>query len=561
MHKHSNNISLIPIVLLLFWHSFLNLVWIYLNTVPPTWDAALHTILSFKMEHYILDHLYTFSLQEFLKISEYYPPFVHFTGMIVGWLTLDSYKSLQIVGSIYFIISIYFLYRYTEQLFKNREIAFGAAFFYSFFLTNYQQSRDFMLDIPSIVCIMGALYYQEKSNHFQKTRESILYFVFVGLSLLTKWTSVFFLLIPFFFTLKDIFFSHTHVHKKKVFMTMIIGGIIIFLISAPWYMVNIKRFIEISSVTAIGELADPQNLLSLENVLFNANLLFMYQITYPGVFFLLFAFILFMRGADKRKKFTIVGTILFTYIVFTVISNKNIRYTMPLTPFIAIIMGYGLYQCLRKGASFLKTYIGATVVLFYIFVYLILSFGFPFYPEFRLGVKLPVLGDVDFLYLHEYPVKIMFDRSDWHNRTILYDIGRLSGNRMDKDTIVLNLVDREYMNWYNLDPALYNDVSPVAKKTIKLSFVPFIAPHRSDTEMNTYLTDYIDYVLVPEKQIGLKEAIREYDHMYRFQQFMLEGKALNFEKVASYHVPGNVFYLPDTYYLYKKQTSPVGGGL
>lgn len=550
-----------PVLLagLLLFHFAANLIWIYLNSVPPTWDAALHSVLTFKMLAFLKANLLHFNIVEFLRISEYYPPFVHMTGIPFAFLTGENYKALQVVGTIYFIIAIGYLYRYTNLLFKNKAIAFFTAFCFSFFITNYQQSRDFMLDIPSIAFIMASLYYQEKSDYFQKKKESFLFFISLGLAIMTKWTSVIFIIVPSFYMFIEMFIKHKEKFKLRHIITnMVIGILIVLTICTPWFAVNFKRFLEIAKITSQGELADPQNLFSAANLLFNLNLLVMYQMTFIGFIFFLFALIAFGRADNKKTKVIVLATLIVGYGIFTFISNKNIRYTMPLTPFFAMVVGYGLYTFMKRSSRFIFSMAGMLVVCFLVVSYFILSFGIPFYPTYRLNKPLPVVGGFDFVYLHDYPVKVAYDTHVWPNQKILTDVYDNSvEEKREGNLTVLNLVDREYMNWYNFDPLLYDNIPPDAKNRIHLSFVPFLSEYKSDAEMKKYLSTYIDYVLVPKKQIGLPEAIREYEHMYRFQQFFLNRKATDFILMGAYEVPGNVFYTPDTYYLYKKQASPL----
>ncbi|MCX6733016.1 MAG: glycosyltransferase family 39 protein [Candidatus Roizmanbacteria bacterium] len=291
----------LKLFLLLFFHAIGGILWITLNRVPPTWDAALHTMLSFKFLHYIQANAVHFDIVSFLKISEYYPPFVHFTGIIIALFSGENYKALQLLGLVYFLFSILTLYLYSFSVFKNKTTAFLSAFFYSFFITNYQQGRDFMLDIPSVFFILAALYYQENSRYFTKRKETLIYSFFVGISFLTKWTSLFFFIIPFLHGVvngRKVERETLSRRQSHVLRSLLMGAVIICVICVPWYIVNLQRFIDISKVTSIGELADPQNLLSLQNIFFNINLLSMYQLTYIGAIFFLVCLFFFLKSAQ-----------------------------------------------------------------------------------------------------------------------------------------------------------------------------------------------------------------------------------------------------------------------
>lgn len=542
----------ILILILISFHLIANINWINLNNVPPTWDASLHTILSLRFLEYLKINIFHFNFVDFLKISYYYPPFVHLIGSILGFLSNGNYKVIGLTGTFFFAISIYFLYLYTKELFKNKLIAFFSSFFFSFYITIYQQSRDHMLDIPLIALILGGLYFLEKSEGFLKRRESIIFFLFFSFAFLTKWYSPLFFFIPAI----NLFINKLKQDKFKILLKNIIIGCFIFIIlTAPWYLVNWQRFIEISKVTATAELADPQNLLSLENLFFNLKLIIMFQTTFIGFIFFSFSFFLLIKKIRYRPVWLILSILFINYIIFTIIPNKNIRYTMPLMPFIAMIMACGIQYCFfykKKLPLILTSYF---LVFFYVFSYFILSFGLPIYPSFTYSLNLPLLGMTDILYLNNHPVKVIFDKNYWPNKKILTDILN-SLNFVNKERIVLlNLIDRGYLNNYNLDPILYQDLPKKARK-IQVVFIPFLEKYKDEKSMRSFLDNEIDFILLPKKYIGLPESIREYDNMLRFKNFILTQKLNNFRVIKKYIISGDYFHpqlFPyDEILLYKK---------
>lgn len=543
---------LLALFILIAFHVVGNLIWIYLNKVPPTWDAALHTILSLRFMEYLKTNLFNFNIFNFLKISEYYPPFIHWVGVVFGFLGNGQYKIIELTGTLFFALAIFFLYLYSEKLFKNKLIAFFSAFFFSFFITIYQQSRDHMLDIPLTALILGGLYFLEKSRGLSDRRNTLIFFLFLSLSFLTKWYAIFYFSIP---VVGLILYGLKKDRFKVPFKNIIIGFGMFIILATPWYLVNLPRIIEIGKVTATPELADPQHILTIENLVFNLKLIVMFEITFIGFIFLLGSIFLLLRKVKNRPVWIILGITCLNYIIFTIIPNKNIRYTIPMMPFLAIIMACGLQYSFYKD-KLLLTVISSFLVFYYVVSYFILSFGIPVPPSFTYSLKLPFLGWTDVIYLNNHPVKVIFDKNIWPNKMILADVFNSSNFENNRNIVLLNLVDRGYLNGYNLDPILYPDLSPGSRQ-IQVFFIPFLGRYKSEVSMKTFLDQEVDFALVPEKYIGLPERIREYNHMLRFQQFFLKGKASNFEVIKEYTVSGDYFHpelFPyDKILLYKKQ--------
>lgn len=537
--KKPIDIYFLAVLGLIVFHVIGNVVWIWLNNVPSTWDAALHTIISLRFLEYLRFNLFNFNLIDFLKISEYYPPFVHWIGMGLGFLGKGQYKIIEFSGTLFFALAILAFYLYTDRLFQNKLIAFFSTFFFSFFLTIYQQSRDHMLDIPLTALILVGLYFLEKSERLSNRRNTLIFFLFLSLSFLTKWYAIFYFIIPVI----SLLFQELKEKKLKTYSVknMVVGLFIFFILVAPWYLINLPRIIEISRVTTTPELADPQRLLSLENLFFNLKLIIMFQITFFGFIFFLFSLFLVFKKIKYRPVWLTLSILFLNYLIFTLIPNKNIRYTIPITPFIAIIMARGVKDCLFYKNKMLLPAISSFLVFYYLVSYFILSFGIPVFPSFTYSFKLPILGWTDVLYFNHHPVKVIFDKNIWPNKMILSDIFNSANFKNNRKVILVNLVDRGYLNGYNLDPILYPDL-PEGVRQIQVFFIPFLGRYKDEVSMKTFLDNEVDFALVPEKYIGLPEATREYNHMLRFQQFFLNQKAFNFKAIKEYKVTGDYFH-------------------
>jgi hypothetical protein len=84
--KKPIDIYLVAVLVLISFHVIGNIIWIYLNNVPPPSDAGLHTVLSLRFTEYIKTNLFNFNIIYFLKISNYYTPFTHLVGAFLDLL-------------------------------------------------------------------------------------------------------------------------------------------------------------------------------------------------------------------------------------------------------------------------------------------------------------------------------------------------------------------------------------------------------------------------------------------------------------------------------------------
>ncbi|MBI4099982.1 glycosyltransferase family 39 protein [Candidatus Microgenomates bacterium] len=524
--------------LLIAFHLFSNTLWINLNNIPPTWDAALHTTISLRFLEYTQNHLTTFNLVDFLKITDYYPPFVHWVGAILAMIGQGDWKTIEFSGTIFFIGAIIFLYFYTHELFKNHQIALYSSVFFSFFITVYQQSRDHMLDVPLTALFLAGLYFLAKSDHFHKITPTLTFFAVFALAFLTKWYAVVYFSVPLLFVFVPIFREiKSRPHPLK---NLILGSLLFLIITAPWYLVNLPQIIATTQITSQPELADPQNLFSLNNLFFNLKLIIMFQLSFVG-FLLLFPGIFFLvKSKDQSKNaLLIISVLVFNYLFFTFIPNKNIRYLLPLMPFFAITMAFGLTK-LPKLARW-------AIVAYFVGTYLILSFGFPFLPKYKYTVDLPLLGPTDILYLHTYPVRVLYQNTSFSYDQIVADIAAVKMGQIK----ILLLKDTPNLNNGLLDPRFYQNVKTRQDDFYYLGYDLTLGKD-TNPQIADFLAKNVDVAVVSTNYLGLREAIREFDTVEKYRQFFLTGQATNFVLIKTYSLPADDFSPADTLLLYKK---------
>lgn len=521
---------------LIAFHILANIIWLSLNRLPPPADAALHSTLSIRFQDYLLHHFFSFDIYRFLIISNYYPPFIHLMGAFIGLLNPYSYKMIQITGTLFFATAMYFLYMYTKAKTNNTVVAFLSVFFFSFFFYIFKESHDHMTDIPLTAAFLAGIYFLHASEGFTKSKETILFFVCFAVACLTKWTAPIFFFIPFLFQFKAFFQALKSDRKAR--RGIVIGVIIVLVAILPWYITNFENIVTVGKISASAAVDNPQNLFSLENVLFYPKLLIIFQLSFVGFLFFLLSFIPNMLNLKKRFFVEILMTFVFCYCLFTFyLGDKNVRLIFPLMPYFAIFLGNGAYLFFTKyrfGVPLVSMIMG-----YYLLSYFILSFGIPFYPQYKYAFQFPVLGWTDVYYWHHDPASAIFNRTDWKNE----DLAKILHATNKNGGQVKYFIDSErlYLNASTVHLYLYRVTRnvPLNLQEADTNF-PYLLQNKpmfaNLRELDNYI-NVIDVLFIPEKSIGPEQGIRDILPRKQIQEYMLNSLNPNYIKTKTIALP------------------------
>lgn len=542
-----NNASLLPLFLLVSFHVVANVIWIFLNDAPPVWDAAQHSVISARFYHYLTSSA-GFDPAAFWRITPYYPPFVHLVGTLFVGIGEYSFKTIQLTGTIFLSLSLIFIYLLARELFHNKWAALLSAAFFSVFITIGQWSRSHMTDLPLIALEFAGFYFLVRSRFFRRTRYSLLFFLTLGFSLLTRWTSVIDYLVPLIY----IFFAARKetVNWLKWVLNITSGIVIVAALALPWYLTNIDVIAGLAKVAATPELDDPQTLFSPDNLFFYPKMVIMFVLSFPGfVFFLICAFL--MLKHERKLSALVLGQVIFTYLFFTFfVGNKNVRFLMTAMPFYALVMGYGAVRLAALKPRLLSRG-GIILMLIHFFTsFTILSFGFPVYPRYKYTYQFPLIGWTDVLYLDTYPVRLLFDTTSWPNDLIAEELLAL---RRDRSYRVMYFIDSDkaYLNASTVHLALYESYNGVPDRLQETDtnfnlLLRGKARFPNDKALSGYV-DQMDFAAIPLKDIGPEYALRDYQARKQIQEYFLRGDAEGFVLYRRIKLPDG-----DTLLLYKK---------
>ena len=510
------DIYLIFLFLLGLFHLVANIIWINLNKVPFSWDPAGHTIIAFRFTDFFTIH----TPENFLSISDYYPPFVH---LVVTFFMLIFGKNILIgplVVTGFFLAAIIFIYFYTVELFKDKYAGLIAALLFSFLPNMYALSRQFLLEMPLLAMALGSLFFLEKSDYFQNRKHTVFFAIFLSLALAIKWNIAIFLFIPIVVKLIRKF---PDLAWKNLIITL---GIV--LLNLPWYIYNLPIILHAVSFTSTPEAADPQQIFSYESIKFYLFMITNLQLTWLGMVAFIVSVVYFL----KKQRNYLLFTYLFVYLVLTFIGNKDLRYVIFLAPIAVIVIAYFLAKLRHKLAVQILT---AVLIFYYIFYYFSLSFGLIVNPkeaDFRHSIEIPAFGWVDLINLGKdtgaYLAPI-FDQTVWPNSVIATE---MSKHIPQKQVKILVLCEKPYFNQVDME---------LERRKLGFDKIQFFAPYElppfaSNELLEQYLLSF-DVMLVAHKNLGFEGGIRYYAALKQIASYLEENQSPNLTKINEYPLP------------------------
>src|SRR3989344_5971445 len=477
------------LTLLCLFHLVTNLIWINLNKLPFPWDQAGHTIIAYKFADYFQGK----GNYSFLNISDYYPPLTHILVSILMLIFGREPKIGPILVTGFFITSIVLLYLYTKLVFKNSLVAFVASLFYSFLPFVDNLSRYFLLEIPLVTATLATLYFLEKSKNFSVKKYVYLFAIFAGSALLIKWAALIYLAIPILVILYEIYKQSLQSHavkekedKREIFKNIFTAGVIIFLMNFLWYITNLEVILNSLKITSTAEESDPGSILSLNNFIFYFHHMFNFQLTWVGMIVFLCSIPAFITS-EKRKGLLLFLNMLFIYLTFSFIGNKDLRYIIILAPLSSIIVSFGIIKffSFEKLLAFI---ISGILIAYYLINFFSLGFGFPVDPitaNSRKTVFIPVLGGIDLINLasdSSFLLAPKYSPTIWPNLVIADEMSKHNPSQKIK---ILIIAEKPFFNQVNME---------LARRQLNKDKIEFFAPYSTgplkESEIEDYLNNY-----------------------------------------------------------------------
>jgi 4-amino-4-deoxy-L-arabinose transferase-like glycosyltransferase len=207
--------------------------------------------------------------------------------------------------------------------------------------------HDAFLDYPLIAIVSLAFALLIWADDFRNTKRALAFGVAVGLGALTKQT------FPFFFALPAIYVGIQVMRKRdrRAIVNLVLSGLLALSIAAIWYLPHLDDVIAIYRVNRVGAVNESEPpAFSVASMAFYWWQLLNSQLQIP--FALLFVGGLVHSIKNLRRESAMLYLWIASGILcFTFIANKDVRYTVPVLPAVALISLSWLNNSRARGAT------------------------------------------------------------------------------------------------------------------------------------------------------------------------------------------------------------------
>ncbi|HET9528895.1 MAG TPA: hypothetical protein VFQ92_00975 [Blastocatellia bacterium] len=334
------------------------IAWTLKDRTPPAWDPADHLSAGYDYYRAMADlDIRGFAQELFIK-PRYYAPFVHLvsasvflllgasrlTGIAVNLLSLAA----LLVSTAWISRALYCEVSYEDAGTKSKSVDGGlnnssgrsiflpsilAALLASCYHFSAWLLHDAFLDFPLMAIVTVSIALLIRAGGFTRRSDAVYFGVSAGIGLLTKQTFPFFLILPTLFVTSRVLFSR----NWRAIGNLALSALIALAIAAVWYYPHFDDVMAIYGVNreaAVNENEAP--LFSLMSNVFYLHALVSHQMQVPfGILFLLG--LLYSIAKRARQSMIVYLWLLSGIGMFTLIANKDIRYSVPVLPAAAIL--------------------------------------------------------------------------------------------------------------------------------------------------------------------------------------------------------------------------------
>ncbi len=474
---------------LIIFHLIANIFWLSIDSTPPAWDHAAHIRSSVTAGRW-LTGVEKINFSKLIDKFGAYPPLIYFITGIFGVIFNYHLDFISFVNTIFFALGIFGIYKLSLEFFK-RDFALLAAVVFSFTPVIYDISRGLLLDLPLTIIVIWGLWFWIKSDFLKESKLSLGWWLMVALASLTKLNGpIYFFpmgIISLFYLIRN--------NDLKCLKNLFIGGFLWLLSVGWWWLVNWGNiYYNIAVVNIQGEpLTDPMNLLNWQTWIHYLRLFVQHQFQpIPALIFLGLLGIWLTRSKNKNEK-SLTWWLAAGYIIFTIVSNKDFRYTMPLLAAVAVITAGEIGRLKKKWSELV------TLLLFGFWgvIFINNSYNWPIAGDWVLSSKTFLIGDVEWLGLDDYPVRPAKNKP-WPNERLvrkLYDLGINKGYQE-----CLMVVNWEEINDNNL--LLSRDLYSInGKDYFNIRSTGLVDDFSDEKEIKRYLKEF-NLIVVPEQGVN-----------------------------------------------------------
>src|SRR5262245_7424765 len=389
--------------------------WVLIDRRPPEWDHANHLERAVGC-YRILSDPGRDRVREILDVSSFYPPIVPCAAGLLYFVFPIAPLTAQAVMLGFVALGLAATFALGRHLYDTETgllaaFLLGTAPFVVFSLTNFQ------LDLPLAAMVAVSLYLLVRTDAFTRPGWCVVLGVSLGLGMITKPPFAGYLLPVFAWALWRSFRADD---RRRRLGLMAVSLAIAAAISLPWYgprVLGLPTQIAHRSFKFAAQEAQAEYL-SAESLLYYP-LVLPSQLGPLATLLFLWGLVAARRLRDSRAFLWLAGVA--PFVLFSLIQNRNLRYTLPILPAAALVAAVGarsLPMAWRQGGAWACVIVGLLQVS-------MAAFALPPPPRV-LGMPLPIV-------FYQPP-----SGADWRHDALLSDLARASGGRPVTVSVVPN---------------------------------------------------------------------------------------------------------------------------
>jgi 4-amino-4-deoxy-L-arabinose transferase-like glycosyltransferase len=389
-------------------------IWLSIDRRPAEWDHANHLKRAVDCYRTLSEPGHD-RLKEILETSSFYPPITPCAAGVLYFVFPIVPLTAQAVMLAFLALGVASTFALGRRLLDEpagllAAFLVGTAPFVVFSLTNFQ------LDLPLMAVVALSLYALVRTEEFSRPGWSVGAGLVLALGMLTKPPFAVYLLPPLVWTAWRAARAPDRRRRLALLLlALLIGGAV----ALPWYgprLLGLPMQISERSFKQAAEEGKAEAL-TAEGLLF-------YPRTFPPQVGMLVG-PLFLWGLvalrKERARVFLWLAALGPLVVFSLIQNKNLRYTLPILPAIALVAAAAVRSLAPAG----RRIVGAACLIAGILQVSMTAFTLPMPPRVP-GLLLPLVLP--------WPP----DGADWQHARILNDLARESGGRPATVAVVPN---------------------------------------------------------------------------------------------------------------------------
>ena len=362
LRPHLDKLLLASIFIVL---STSTILWTLRDSTPPPWDPSDH--LRYAYDYYRLLAHGDFSgfARDFFTTRHYYAPFVHLVSAGV-FLVLGASRLTGIVVNLLSLAAVLWAVAWTSRhVYANSPVTVESrdtsvqppvllSVLPALIATSYHFSawlmHDAFLDFPLTAAVTVSFALLIRADDFRVRSNALAFALAAGIGMLVKQTFALFFVLPALYVVIRVLWTR----DRRAILNLALASVVLILIAAIWYGPHLHDVIAIyreNQQAAVNENEAP--LFSFDSNFFYVHALISMQMQLPlAVIFA--AGLVYSLVRCRKQSLILYLWILSGIACFTLVANKDVRYTAPVLSAAALISACWLRE-FKPRASTVQT--------------------------------------------------------------------------------------------------------------------------------------------------------------------------------------------------------------